>query len=190
MQLDYFPTYISITSPGADFEKTIAAARDRRRSRRQAEDLSELAVQLFDFGSPEHVGMLKGYGLPRRFNAITKSTLWNEQAGFGFAAEAAGEDDRRWIGDALERDGIRVGGNNPFRMRLPAGPHTLRVRATTINELQPMKIRVKTATGEQEQEVTKDKPVAEFTVEGGQTIDVSLGDWGIIRWMTAIPQAK
>ena len=147
-------------------------------------------MQLFDFGSAEHLGMLKGFGLPRKFTAVGKDSLWDDKAGFGFAAVAAGDDDRRWIQDALkDRDGIPVApGTRSACDCRPAQYAT--VRATAINEQQPMTIRVKTASGVQEQQVTQGKPVAEFTVDGGQTIDVSLGDWGVVRWMSAIPKAQ
>ena len=184
------PTYIAVSEPGPDFEKLVAGAKadaDRRAAERRR--LAELPVRLFDFGPAAHVGMLKGFGPPRRFAPVGKDARWDDQLGYGFAAPAAGDEDAHWISDALERDGCRVQGGNPFRFRLGPGRHALRVRASAMQAGKPLEVRVQAAGAPQRGQVGGDASVAEFIVEGGdQPVEVSLGEWGILRWISAVPE--
>ena len=190
--ISYFPTYITVTKPSAAFDELISKARARSEERAAIRSkLGGMKAQLFDFGTTEHVGMLKGFGLPRRFTPVLKDTLWSEEQGYGWTAAAVANEDARWISDLLERDACRVGPSNVFRFRLEPGKHTLRVRARSINEQQPTDAIVKVGEVAQKKTVSKTEPVAEFTVEGGKDpVEVSIGDWGMIYWITAVPEAQ
>ncbi len=189
LQIGYFPRYITITEPSPEFARIVSDAQAKQQQRKaEYERLSQVPMKLFDFGTREHVGMLKGFGAPRRFQVVTKDDLWDGQSSFGFAQAPAGEDDRRWIANSLERDGCRVAANNPFKFSLEPGSYTLRLRVTAINEMQPQTITVKSAGGTQQVEVSRENPVAELTIAGGnEPVEVSADRWAIFRWISAIP---
>ena len=118
----------------------VARSLDEHQSRRAARraSLSKTKLQLFDFGSAEHRGMLKGFGLSRRFIAVDKRALWNKELGYGFDKEALSDEDAHWIADSLERDGVRVDPAIAFRIQVPKGSHRVRVRATPFDNSKPL----------------------------------------------------
>jgi len=145
--------------------------------------LDKVVTRAFDFGTTEHVGVLKGLGLPRRFTAIGKDTLWSNSAGFGFLQPAAQLEDAHWIGSALERDGVKVAKDAVFRLRVPAGRQRVTLSAT------PMSGDSVTATiADQKLIITKQQSTAEVVIDGGKDLDLTLGDWAILRWMTVVPE--
>jgi hypothetical protein len=188
--LGYFPVYISLPSATPALDALVKEATDSQ-SRRDATRaaLAKLKLQLFDFGSAEHRGMLKGYGLPRRFTAVDKRTLWSAEAGYGFDKEAIGDEDARWISDLLERDGVRVAPDTAFRIQLPAGSHRLRVRATPIDNSKPLVVLAKSGDATTKKTIDSSTPIAEMILEGGkEPIEIRLSEYGILRWCTVMPR--
>jgi hypothetical protein len=151
--------------------------------------LAACPARLFDFGPPDQqVGMLKGFGLPRRFIPVGKNTLWDAMAGYGFTLPALNEEVRTWINDPLERDACRIEARTTFRFTLPTGPFHLRVSAEPIGAATG-EVRVKAAEGEQKKPVGGAAgTLAEFSIAGGgsEPVEVAMGGYGLLRWITAI----
>ena len=185
------PRYLHISAPTATFGELVREA-EARAERRAAERrrLGGVPMRLFDFGTTGHVGMLKGFGPPRRFTPVTKDAVWDETLGYGFAEPATGDEDARWVPGALERDGCRVAGGKPFRVTLTAGSHLLRVRAQAFDPSKPADVVIRTRVGDRRRQVSRESPVAEFVVDGGgPPVEISLSADGVLRWMTAMPEA-
>ncbi len=120
--LSEMPTYITPVGDSPGLAKLVAAGKAAAGAEaRRFAQLSAITMALFDFGSTDHVGTLAGYGLPRRFTAVVKDTVWDDKIGYGFTKPALSDEDQRWIDDPLERDGCKVGNDDAFRFRLPPG---------------------------------------------------------------------
>lgn len=185
LTLGYAPSYLTLAGDSPVLAKLVTEARQRdaaqaaERARRD-----QLVVRCFDFGPAAHVGMLKGFGLPRRFTAVGKDKLWNDADGYGFTKPAAGDEDMHWVSDALERDGCRVDRDTAFKVRVPAGRHRVRLSATPHGDG-----AVTASIGGQSGKLTKDQHVLEVTVEGGgEPLSLSLDGWGVLRWLTILPE--
>ncbi|MBA3698175.1 MAG: discoidin domain-containing protein [Planctomycetes bacterium] len=184
VMLGYAPTYLTLSSATPTLTRLISEgkARDATRTAERVR-LDKVVTRAFDFGTTEHVGVLKGLGLPRRFTAIGKDTLWSDSAGFGFLQPAAQVEDTHWIGSALDRDGVKVAKDAVFRIRVPAGRQRVKLSAT------PMGDGNLTATiADQKLTITKQQTTAEVVIDGGKDLDLALGDWGILRWLTVVPE--
>jgi len=190
--LSYFPTYITLTESTPALTALTAKAHAQTQEHVATQrKLANMPMRLIQFGSGEHVAMFKGYGPPRRFTPVNKDTPWNEKEGYGWVTSAVQNEDASWIADALERSGCRVSPDQTFRLRLDPGRQTLRIRANALNDQQPVNVVLKTGTTSQKAIMSKDAPVAEFTVTGGKDpIEISLDNWGVFRWLTAIPQSE
>ncbi len=191
VQLSEFPTYLTVTKPSPALTQLIAKATADEAIRRQAwKHLSDVPIALFDFGPDAQVGMLYTQGMPRRFTAVDKDRVWDDQLGYGFSKPALGNEDAHWIPDPLTRDGCRVDPSVAFRLRLPAGTHQLRINAESLGKGDPIEVSV-TANGTTQAKTTDATThLVELTVDGGGTpIEISLKSWGILRWMTAIGTA-
>ena len=191
VQLSDVPTYLALTQPSPALDRLVTDAKkrgtDRAEMRRR---LAETPMRLFDFGPPDHVGMLKGHGPPRRFTAVGKSARWDEKVGYGFTAPPTHDEDARWIGDALERDGCRVNPGTSFQFRLDPGPHVVRVRVTPFQPGKPMDVTVEAGGATGKRTITGDKSPVEFEVRGGpDPVEVTVSDVAILRWITAIPRS-
>jgi cold shock CspA family protein len=186
LALGYAPTYLTLAGETPALAKLVAEARQRDAAQAaERERRDRLVVRCFDFGSAAHVGVLKGVGLPRRFTAVGKDKLWNEADGYGFTKPAAGEEDMHWIADALERDGCRVGNDTAFKVRVPAGKHRVRLSATPQGDG-----AVTASIAGQGGKLTRDQHVLEVIVEGGaEPLSVGLDGWGVLRWLTIVPEA-
>jgi hypothetical protein len=184
--LSELPTYITVTAPGPGFDKLVAAGREQvKKLAAERARLAAVPASLYDFGPVgQQVGMLKGYGMPRRYTPVSQDMLWNEKTGFGWLKPGKDEE-QRWIPDPLERDSCHINAENVFRFRLPPGKHRLSVSAEPWSAKGV--IAVKTAVGEQKVEITKQKHVAQFTVEGGaQPMEVSVDGQYLMKWISAI----
>lgn len=189
VKLDYFPAYISLqgTTPALDAAIKEAATHQSKRAVKRAL-FSKMKLQLFDFGSAEHRGMLKGVGLPRRFTAVDKRSLWNQDLGYGFDKEGLSDEDAHWVSNALERDGVRVDPGIAFQVQLPKGSHQVRLRATPLENGKPLDVIVKSGDVTAKKTIDGSTPIAELTVESGsEPVEIRLSEYGILRWCTAIP---
>jgi hypothetical protein len=185
--LSELPTYITITAPSPALDQLVAAGRARAQARSvERARLASLPVSLIDFGPPgQAVGMLKGYGLPRRYTLVNKDTLWRDQLGYGWVKPAMTDEDACWIADPRERDACRIDPTHVFRLRLAPGKHHLRISAEPFG--QTGVITVKTAAGEQKVSITKEQHVGEVGVQGGpDPIEISVSEYFFIRWIEAI----
>ena len=187
LAIGYFPTYVTLAStPALERLVTEARARDAKRSAERTR-LAKTPISLFDFGPSARIGVQRGFGAPRRFTAVGKDALWNDGAGFGFAAPAAGDEDRHWIADPLEGDSCRMTPDTVFRFRLPAGSHTLKISATKMDD-KGITVRVAGPGGPWTATTSDDRGLAELTVTGGaQPLELTLADWGRVRWLSAVP---
>ncbi|MBA3685575.1 MAG: hypothetical protein H0W72_10100, partial [Planctomycetes bacterium] len=187
--LGYAPTYLTV-EPSAELARLVGLGRDRAKARAaERQRLTALPMSLYDFGGTDYVGMLKGYGLPRRFTAVGKDDVWNEERGYGFSEPAAGVDDMHWVGDPLERDSCRVSPSTTFRMRLPPGQVKVRVSAGAING-EPTEVMIGSGADQQFKPTTKESHLVEFTITvGAKPVEVWIKDWGSFKWLTAMPVA-
>jgi hypothetical protein len=187
VMLGYTPTYLTLSGATPTLTKLVAEgkARDAARTAERVR-LDKLTTKAFDFGTEEHVGVLKGFGLPRRFTAIGKDRLWNEKEGFGLLQPAAQVEDAHWIGSALDRDGLKVAKDAVFRVRLPAGRQRVRLSASGMGD-GPVTAQFTAGTTEKIA-LTKQQPIAELVLDGGKDLDVSLDNWGVLRWLTVTPE--
>ncbi len=185
--LSEFPLYISLTAPGAGYEKLVAEGRNAAKSHAlEREKLSKTPALLFDFGPPtQRLGILKGYGLPRTYTSISKDSIWDEKKGYGFANPAMNDDDRHWINDPLERDSCKVNPGNTFKFKLPAGKFRLKVSAEGING-QEGSVTLKTSSGSEQKKVGGKEHQVEFQVDGNQLVEVGIPDYGNLNWISAI----
>ena len=97
------PLYVSLSAPGPGFEAWVAEGRKEAAARLAARAaLAAAPARVFDFGPPgQQLGMLKGYGMPRRFTAAGKNTVWAPGQGYGFVRPALSEETRPWVSSAL-----------------------------------------------------------------------------------------
>jgi hypothetical protein len=185
--IGYQPTYFTIADSPA-LQRLVAAGRARdSQVRAERERKATTPLALFDFGSAARVGMLHGFGPPRRFTPVGKDRLWDAASGFGFLTAAAGEDDQEWVRDALEGDSVRCAPETVFRFALPAGRHRLRISATTM-EGKGVELRI-TGTGAPVSATTADADGhVELTVTAGsEPLELSLAAWGRLRWLSSEP---
>ncbi|HEV7298381.1 MAG TPA: discoidin domain-containing protein [Tepidisphaeraceae bacterium] len=190
--LGYVPTYIDITEPSEGMAQLVDDARAKADARAAAKrELSDVPVQAFDFGPAAHVGLMRGFGAPRRFVAVGKDAAWNAEAGYGFVTPPAEEQDQHWVADPLDRDGVKVSPDVTFRFTAPAGPQRLRVRTASMGgDKNPVDVAVKVGDNVQTQATDPANGIAELTIESdGQPIEISIKDWAMLRWLTAIPES-
>ncbi len=189
LPLGYFPIYITVNEATPALNSLIAQAQaDVEQEAARRSRLAGISMTLLDFGPAAHVGMLKGYGLPRRFTPVDKDETWDDARGYGFTSPGRQNDDAHWVRDPLERDGVRIDPGNAFRLRLAPGRYALRVRANSVNAAQPVDITVKSVSGEQTIQASPEAPIATFTVVAGEEpIQISFNNWSVIRWLTAMP---
>jgi hypothetical protein len=128
----------------------VKAAQEARRK------LADLPVFLFDFGTTEHVGILRGFGPARNFIAVTGDTAYESELGFGIEGGKVRNDDRRWIRDALERDSVRLDANRSFTFDIPAGTYEFTISAGPVGREEAL-LSVEDAT-------KVDGSSAEFTI--------------------------
>lgn len=190
IELGIFPAYIVPIRQEAGLTAALKEAREKARQH-QAERAARAAVvtRLFDFGPVgQEVGMLKGYGIPRRYTAVDKSMVWNEQRGYGFSAPAMEDVDQHWIRDFLERDFCKLGPGTTFRFSLPAGRFKVALSAESVDG-KASTVSLKSAAGKEDRSVEADNHVVEFVVEGGgPPLEVVVPPYGKIRWLSAISQ--
>jgi len=183
------PTYLSLATETPEVARLVAEANARDAARvTERERLESVVALAFDFGTPEHVGVLKGLGLPRRFTAVGHDRLWDPAAGYGFLRPAIQIDDSPWIASPLDRDGVRVNADIAFRLRLPAGRQRVRLSATPLGN---NGLSAKFTAGGQEV-VTRfpaDAAVVDTVVDGERDLTISLDTWSVLRWLTVIPEA-
>ena len=188
LQLGEFPTYITLLNPGSAFKNWTSEARKQTINRsNQRTSLAALTACLFDFGPPgQPIGILKGYGLPKRFVPISKDTVWDENQGYGFANPAMSNEDRRWIGDPLDRDGCKLEPHAPFRFSLPSGTFKVQISAEPLGG-EAIDVIFKTANGNEERKKAGTKiPPPEFTVATkGEIVEISLSGYGLLKWISA-----
>ena len=69
-------------------------------------------------------------------------------------------------------------------MRVPAGKHRVRLSVTPQGDGS-----VTASIGGQSGKMTKDQHVLDVIVEGGaEPLSVTLDGWGVLRWMTVVPE--
>lgn len=187
LPIGYFPTYLSISgSPQLTQLVEAARLRDNKRSS-ERQRLAQLPMSLFDFGPATRLGMLHGYGPPRRFTAIGKDTLWSEQTGFGFVTPAAGEDNQHWIASPLDGDSCRLSPDTAFRFRLAKGKQHLHLSASNMNG-KGITVNI-TGKGGPWSVTTNEHGQADLTLDGGeQDLELRLSDWGQLRWLSAMAE--
>ncbi len=189
VMIGYAPTYLTVATETPALTRLITEARERdRRVNVQRQQRDRLSVRAFDFGSAAHVGMLKGFGLPRRFTPVGKDRLWNDADGFGFTQAGSHEEDAHWIADALERDGVRVSKDCVFRVRLPDGRQRVRLSLTPLGE-GSVTATLTSATGTvRTPAMTANDHVFETTlIGGGEPLGVAVEGGGVLRWLTVTP---
>jgi len=183
------PTYLSLAAETPEVARLVAEASARDAARvAERERLESVAALAFDFGTAEHVGVLKGLGLPRRFTAVGHDRLWDPATGYGFLRAGMQVDDSPWIASSLDRDGVRLNADIAFRVRMPPGRQRVRLSATPLGK---NGLSAKLAAGGQEF-VTRfpaDAAVVETVLDGDRDLTISLDTWSILRWLTVIPEA-
>lgn len=182
------PQYITLLDSTTALERWIGeakAAAAKHAAERRA--LSAVTARLFDFGPPgQRVGVLKGYGLPRRYQAVDRKVLWNESRGYGFSTEAMEDGNRQWMHDPLGGDYCKIGAGTVFRFSLPAGEFKIRVSAEPLRG-RTGDVVLKTDAGEERRAVDSDTKVVEFTAQGGgQPLEVTIPVYGALKWISAI----
>lgn len=183
--LGYAPSYLTLTADPPALAKLVTEARQRDAAQvAERERKDKLVVRCFDFGPVAHVGVLKGYGLPRRFTAVDKDRLWNDADGYGFTKPALSNEDMHWVADALERDGCRVDTGIAFKVSVPAGRHRARLSVTPMGDG-----TVNVSIGGQTQKMTRDQHVFDGVVEGGsEALSVTVDGRADLRWLTLVPE--
>ena len=185
--ISYLPRYFQISDSPA-LQRLVATAKACDAKAHAARDqLAATRLTLFDFGPSARVGVLRGYGPPRRFTPVGKDLLWDATKDFGFVTPAAGEDDQPWVQDPLNGDSVRCAPETVFRFTLPAGRHRLRISATNMDGKSiavklsgagsPLSLTTGAADGLAEQVITATTA----------PLELSLADWGRLRWLTATP---
>jgi hypothetical protein len=188
LTLSEFPVYITLTSPGAGYEKIVAEAKQAAEARTaERAALASRPAILFDFGpTTQKLGVLKGYGLPRTYTLINKDMVWADGKDYGFAKPAMSDDDRHWIKDPLERDSCKVNPGNTFKFKLPSGKFRVKVSAEAMKGKEG-NITLKTAAGAEQKKVGGKEHVVEFIVDGAvQILEVGVPDHGSLNWISAI----
>lgn len=187
LDLGIFPIYITPAAMSANLEKLIQDGKkeaEERLAERKA--LAAVPAQLFDFGPPDQkLGILKGYGLPRTYTPVNKTDVWDPAKGYGFTSEAMGDDYRGWIQDPLERDSCKMGPGNIFKFKLQPGKSRVTISAAAVNN-QEAQITIKTATGIETRPIGEKLPPPEIILEGEQIIEITVPNYGSIRWISAI----
>ena len=189
--LSEMPVYITLKDPSPAFDQLIKAAADsanQHKAKRAA--LSAVEARLFDFGPiGQRLGVLKGYGLPRWYTPVDKTTVWNETRGYGFVNPAMDEHDRRWVHDPLECDSCKMSSGSAFKFTLPPGRFSLHVSGEPVSD-QPVDLVLKSAAGSETRTISKSAHAADFVVEGGAVpFEISFPKYGSIFSITAISQA-
>ena len=83
-------------------------------------------------------------------------------------------------------DGLKVAKDAIFRVRMPAGRQRVRLSALGMGD-GPVTAQFTAGTTEKIA-LTKQQPIAEIVVDGGKDLDVSLDNWGVVRWLTVTPE--
>ena len=188
--LSEMPVYITVTAPSPAFDQLIKASVEsahQHKAKRAA--LSAVVARLFDFGpAGQNLGVLKGYGLPRRYTPVCKDDLWSEVRGYGFVSPALEDDERRWISDPLERDSCKMASANVFKFVLPPGRFVLRVSAEPLGG-EPIDLVLKSSPGIVTRKISPKVHGADFVVEGGgQPFEISFSNFANIYSISAISQ--
>ncbi len=188
--LSEMPVYITLKAPSPAYDQLIKAAvesANQQKAKRAA--LSAVVARLFDFGPVgQNLGVLKGYGLPRRYTPVCKDDLWSEVRGYGFVSPALEDDERRWISDPLERDSCKMASYNVFKFVLPPGRFALGVSAEPLGG-EPIDLMMKSATGSVTRKISQKVHRADFVVEGGgQPFEISFSNFANISSISAISQ--
>lgn len=185
--LSVFPTYFSSfanAAPVAALRETARKADEARRA--QIARQAKLKSVLFDFGSMESVGSVE-IGAPRSFTPVLSKDLYDEKKGFGFVAEAGGDNVQHWINDPLERDNVRVTPKVIWQFKAPKGRYRLQIRTAPLGD--PLHFALRGATGgEQKLELTKDKPLVETTIDvpANATLSIESDNYGDLSWLSLI----
>jgi hypothetical protein len=165
--LSEFPIYISsVTDMGAVNALLTQARRNESSRKAELARLEKLRAYLFDFGSREHVGTLQ-LGTVRRFTPVLADEVYSDARGYGFTPKAAPSNgDKHWIGNALDRDSVRMDPGTQFQFRVAPGRYRLRASFSDPNN--PNKVTLHGVTipnrAETTFEFSREKPVVESIV--------------------------
>lgn len=189
LPISMFPVYIRGIGNPAAFQSLVAQAkRDEAARQTEAARMAKLRAYLFDFGSTDHVGTID-IGDTHTFTPVVSSEIYDDAKGYGFFPGAAsGDQDRRWINDPLERDGVRLNPGQIFRAKVKPGAYQLRVRVSAQN---PARLTVGGIVGgERIVPISPDQADVALDIEAGsEPITISNDGYTDFLWLTLIERS-
>jgi len=145
--LGEFPVYIHNAGAWPEVRARMVAGKAATAQRAEKDsELAKTSVVLFDFGTKEHTGILRGFGPPRNFIPVVAESLYTEDTGFGFGTIPVVSQDKKWLKDPLERDSCRIEKDNSFIFDVPPGKYELTFSASAIGASAQSKLSFEGAT--------------------------------------------
>ncbi len=145
--LGEFPVYIHGAGDWPEVRARMVAGKEGAAKQAEKDSkLSETRAVLFDFGTTDQVGILRGFGPPRNFTPVVAESQYSAGTGFGFEKIPVVSQDKKWIKDPLERDSCRIEKGNPFVFDIPPGKYELTLSAGSVGAGAQTKLSFEGAT--------------------------------------------
>lgn len=186
LKLSIFPTYITDISNIGPVEKLVKSAKNKEKARVAKEKrMAALRKYLFDFGSREHVGILKGYGPSKEFTAVLANDTYDEKKGYGFSEKGEKNTFQKWIKDSKEKDGVKIR-KQEFLCKVKPGDYELKIGAAPT--LKTEKVFIKGIVGgDKTIDITKKKAQVSLEIKtGNKPISISFGNYTSLKWISLI----
>lgn len=190
-----FPVYIHGAGAWPEVQQRIAAAKEAA-AKQAAGDrkLASVRAILFDFGTDDQVGILRGFGPPRNFSAVTAETAHSPATGFGFEKVPVVTQDKKWMKNPLEQDSCRMEQGNHFLFAAPPGKYAFSLSAGPVGAGARVRISIDGATKADGSEAVfefgeKSPPQSAEIIVESPTLRLVSDARADLRWMKLIESA-
>ncbi len=147
ISLGDFPVYIHGAGDWPEVRQRIAAAGEAvAKQAAGAQKLASLRTVLFDFGTADQIGILRGFGPPRNFSVVTEESAYSSETGFGFEKIPVVTQDKKWMKDPLEQDSCRMEQGNTFNFAAQPGKYAFSLSAAPVGAGSQVRISIEGAT--------------------------------------------
>ena len=186
LKLSIFPVYITDISNIKPLSKLVRIAEKNEKVRvAKQKKLASLKKYLFDFGSREFIGVLKGFGPTKNFTTVLSNEIYDKRKKYGFTPKALDNEVKKWISDLKEKDGVKVR-HQEFIFKAKPGKYKLEVGAVPFAKSE--KITIKGIVGgEITLDITKlNSKISQNIEVNRKPISISFGNYTSLRWITLI----
>lgn len=167
-----FPIYISgVQLQGELLKLKDEAVAIKIADQKKLEMSTSLNIYAFDFGTEEYRGLLRGYGLIRPFETVTKETGFSESRGYGFTERATMDGDASYMRRLpLERDFTRFSGGTEFTANMQPGTYIVEGRASALKKEDTVTLVITDASGKTSEYAVRNTDSVGKSIEGTLTV--------------------